>query len=210
MNRFRRNGRDKSRQTLRVTAIGLSGLLTAVAMPAAVIADDTIFFPIPTADSSAVWAQRDGDAGGVSVPDATGYKELNSISIDVEKDGFLVISGQVFINFGTATYIIFYFNPRVDGVDVQPGMFATRSTEVNDLGNLSYTVTVPITKGAHTISHVFGPKAGEPATTYFHNREYLTVRYYAAGRVDTVNSVPNKAANEIRSGALNSDGESIN
>jgi hypothetical protein len=42
---------------------------------------------------------------------------------------------------------------------------------------VSYTVTVPITAGAHTVSQeLFGAM-----TDYFHNHEYLTVMFVPTG-----------------------------
>jgi hypothetical protein len=160
-------------------------------------------------DSSVVWAQRDGDSGGVSVTASAGRTELNSISINVKKDGYLVISGQVFINSNNATDLVYFMDALVDGATVQPSgnLLSTRvdSSEYDDYRNLNYTVTVPITKGTHTVSHNVGINSG--AASYFYNKEYLTIMFFPAGTVETVNTGSNAAAKASTKQTLNSEGE---
>lgn len=132
-----------------------------------------------------VWADTDNAAGGTFLTPG-GLTEVNSVSINVPASGFITISGMAFINNnGAATDFILL--PRVDGTALLGHAFlgffaagADAAPDGQDLGSLSYTITVPISAGAHTISHVVGPSSG--TANFFYNKNSLTVVYYPASQ----------------------------
>jgi len=133
-----------------------------------------------------VFAATDTTLSGVIVT-AGGRTTINSVPITVPAAGFLVISGFVFINNdGVAnTYVL---NPLIDGVDVFPGVSfqgvfnaAADGVFVAEFFTMSYTITVPITAGAHTIDQVAGPNGG--TSNFFYNRNNLTILFLPSSQV---------------------------
>ena len=127
-----------------------------------------------------VWSQTDGSLGGVV---ASGTTEINSIGVDAPVDGFISISGSVYITPGGAG--LTDLTAKIDGVAVDPPGSTFTVTEATDGTadyTMSYTVTMPVTAGAHTVSQeLFGAM-----TSYFHNHEYLTVMFVPMGSHESV------------------------
>jgi hypothetical protein len=127
-----------------------------------------------------VWSQTDGSLGGVNSFDVT---EINSIDINAPVAGFITISGSVFISPGGAG--LTDLTAKIDGVAVDPPGSTFTVTEMTDGTadyTMSYTVTMPITAGSHTVSQeLFGAMPG-----YFHNHEYLTVMFVPTGSHESV------------------------
>ena len=126
-----------------------------------------------------VYTQTDTDNGGTTET-ASGRVEINSIAIDVPVDGYLVITGGVFINNQSGADQQFALNAMLDGTDVQPQDWTVvtsfeTGTEQNR-GNLGYTATVAVSAGSHTVSQEAGPYSG--TANFFHNQENLTVVFY--------------------------------
>jgi hypothetical protein len=130
---------------------------------------------------SLVWASTDAGTPGTTIT-AGPAAEINSVDIDVPVDGVLVISGTSFLNnLGPAA--IYRLRPFVDGstVDSHQAAIEVQATgAAGDQVNVSYTVTVPITAGEHTVSQTIGQTAD---ATFFFNRNHLTVTFVAAGSV---------------------------
>jgi len=133
-----------------------------------------------------VWASSDSTSGGITVSPATSTPQtINSVSINVPAAGHLIISGGVFVNNDTASALIYNLNPLIDGATVNVGTFmashflvADTASVGGDAATLSYSVTTPVTAGAHTVSQqLFAlTTAFAPATaTYFYNRYNLTI-----------------------------------
>lgn len=130
-----------------------------------------------------IWADTDNTFGG-TILTATALFTANSVSITVPAGGgFIVISGSAFVNNNTAAVIDYVLNPRIDGVNVISDFAAYRALPADgtgDVGSLSYTLTVPITAGAHTVSQVLGPHTG--TADFFYNRQNLTVLFIPASQ----------------------------
>jgi len=133
-----------------------------------------------------IWAEFDraGSQGASSSADLL----LNSMSFKVPRAGFLVISGNVYVEnlhgFETLAGIFV----RVDGTSVSSPPVRTRFGESgtsNDRGTLSYTVTVPVTKGSHTVSQTLDPGGSE---SFIYDNRNLTVLFVSAryGRLTTL------------------------
>jgi len=135
------------------------------------------------------WGQSDVDLGHSSITVPSPPAEINRLDIVVPSDGILVISGSVYIENGSGTAQNYILTPYVDlaGVPEQtyptPGSPNTFAAQFNaaDTGpgaqfTLSYTVTVPIVAGAHTVVQNAGPSAGNTLFTY--DKNYLTVVFY--------------------------------
>ncbi len=131
--------------------------------------------------SSLVSASTDAGTDGTTV-NAGPAAEINSVDINVPVDGVLVISGTTFLNnLGPAA--IYRLRPFVDGSTVESHQAATEvqaTTTPGDQVSLSYTVTVPITAGEHTVSQTVGQDGN---ATFFFNRNHLTVTFVAGGSV---------------------------
>lgn len=140
---------------------------------------------------SRVWASNDSDGGGTIVSNVSpgDLLEINSIGIDAPAEGFLIISGSVFINPTTVTGYL--MQPLVDGNAVVPGPDVNESgwptyfqpNDGDQLFTLAYTVTVPISAGSHTVSQEVGPLSG--SADFFYNKQFLTVQFVPAGTVET-------------------------
>jgi hypothetical protein len=132
-----------------------------------------------------MWADTDSAGGGTTLT-ASGLFTANSVNINVPAGGgFIVISGTAFVNNATAAVVDYVLNPKIDGNNVIATFAAYRSLPadgigVPDLGSLSYTLTVPITAGAHVVSQVLGPFGG--TATFFYNRQNLTVLFIPASQ----------------------------
>ena len=107
--------------------------------------------------------------------------EVNSVTIDVPADGFLLINGSCFVQNVAAADMIFIAVPKLDGVDIQASFAAAeRSVGENLRFTLSYTVAVAVSQGVHTISQDVGPISS--SLNFFYNFHNLTVVYYPTGQ----------------------------
>jgi hypothetical protein len=133
-----------------------------------------------------MWASTDEETNGVSMPADSGSVETNSVSITAPTGGFLIISGNLFINNQSFDSETFYLSPYVDGADIFPGYsFAVAADaqpddEDGEFISLAYTVTVPITAGSHTVSQEVLAYFNEDA--FFYNRNNLTVLFVPASQ----------------------------
>jgi hypothetical protein len=134
-----------------------------------------------------VWASTDSASAGTTVTPATSTPQtINTVSINVPTSGHLIISGSAFVNNGSVA-ALYNLIPLIDGVSPGGPVFAaTVFTQGDtggvgaDIGSLAYTMTVPVTTGAHTVSQqIFAVSAaGTPASvTFFYNANNLTVVY---------------------------------
>ena len=141
------------------------------------------------ADNVVPTLYADGDAGngGTSLV-ASGRVTVNSIAIDVPLDGVLVVSGNVFINNNSGAARQYALNIQVDGANALPQDWAAVTTfetaTEQARGNFGYTVTIPITAGAHTITQQVGPYSG--TASFFYNQEALTLVYYSDSNASLV------------------------
>lgn len=139
-----------------------------------------------------VFASTDNNSPGVSVT-STGQKEMNSVTFTVPTDGFLLVSGTVFINNNSPT-TSYAMTCKLDGVNQHPGGFITTFAAAADgafvaeLFTLNYTTAFPVTAGLHTVSQTAGPNTS--TADFFHNAEKLTVTYIANGTVTPTTSPP--------------------
>jgi len=136
-----------------------------------------------------MWAQTDVELADTSFANAVG-STINSLTINAPSSGFIVISGSVVLyNNGASTWE-HYLIPYVDGVAVPeqtasggaPNDFASTYKAASSINPgaifpLSYTLTIPITAGIHTVSQTAGPQVGFPAP-HGYNKNYLTVVFY--------------------------------
>lgn len=146
-----------------------------------------------------VWAQtRDNDSN--PFPATTSNVEVNSVAIDAPGDGVLVISGTTYFNnnSGGVTGDV-DLQAKIDGVSIPAGTDqATTRLEADgsghDAATLSYTVTIPVTAGAHVISQEVDPGI---TSDWFYNGNYLTVVFYPGGQgtLETTTSVATVAPN---------------
>jgi hypothetical protein len=125
-----------------------------------------------------LFADGDQSLGGTSV--TAGRVEVNSVTVDAPHDGFLVVSGRIFINNMSGVEKQYVLNLMVDGAHALPQPWAAAAgfedaPEQNE-GNIDYTVTIPISAGSHTITQEAGPY--EETASFFYNQEALTVVYY--------------------------------
>ena len=166
-----------------------------------------VVVPLGGDDLVRVWSQRDGDSAGHPYS-ASGVVEINSLIINVVKDGFLIISGQLFLQSSAGGTLLFQLEAFVDGTLVQPGGGLTsKDVEPTVRDVFNYTVTVPITKGQHTISQEIGSLGN--TLDFFTNREYLTVMYIPAGSVENKNSAPLAKSSGNTEQNIDNDGNSL-
>jgi hypothetical protein len=155
-------------------------LATKKVVDAATAADaDTLDGLDSTEITTLLFASRDTTNGGTSET-AAGRIEVNSVAISVPLDGYLVISGGAFVNNQNGTDLQYALNAKLDGANalVQDWTAVTSfetGTEQNR-GNFTYTITVPVTAGSHTVTQEVGPYSG--TATFFHNQESLTIQYF--------------------------------
>ncbi len=138
------------------------------------------------------WAQtRDND--GNIFPATASNVEVNSVAIDAPGAGVLVISGTVYFNNNSGgTTGDVDLQAMIDGAAIPAGTDqATTRLEADasghDAATLSYTVTIPVTAGAHVISQEVDPGS---TSDWFYNGNYLTVVFYpsAQGTLETTMS----------------------
>lgn len=139
-----------------------------------------------------VWGETDSDEGGTSETGVTKV-EINSLSIDVPSDGVLVISGTSFVRNQDSSSLVVELAPKLDGTLTEaPEWGASQvlppSGEVDALDTLSYTTTVPVSAGTHTVTQEVGPPSEGSAADFFHNQETLTVQFYPADFSSTTSS----------------------
>jgi hypothetical protein len=126
-----------------------------------------------------MWASTD-EGPGIDIDADSGSVETNSVYIDAPSDGFLIISGNLFINNNGELDDNFRLCPCVDGGGIFGQSFAV-AAEAQENGtageriSLAYTVTVPITAGPHTVSQEVWAVNHEDA--FFYNRNNLTVLF---------------------------------
>jgi hypothetical protein len=125
-----------------------------------------------------VWSQGDSDAGGTLVTTAA-RTTVSSIAIDAPVDGYLVVSGNVWIDpqdTGSIDLLV-----RLDGSDVAPTGFVVAEAvpdapSLNDEFSMAYTITYPVTAGQHVVS-----QALQGLGSYFYNAANLTVVFNPTG-----------------------------
>lgn len=136
-----------------------------------------------------VWADSENTPGGISVT-ASAPITVNSVSITVPAGGgFIIISGSAYINNDSATPEFYTLTPQIDAVAVTGSFGAALVTAAHtvadlsagEVGTLSYTLTVPISAGAHTVSQLLGPGVSATAN-FFYNRQNLTVQFIPASQ----------------------------
>lgn len=165
------------------------GLAAAVTIPNVFTAGTTISASQVNANFNAlngalplVWASTDQGAGGTVV--AAGTTTINSVSINAPSAGNLLVSGSVFVN-NEDVAGCYLLNLLIDGAVFSghafladfcaAGNLATAS--VAELFTLSYSITVPITAGAHTIAQTLNGGA------LFYNKNNLTVLFLPSSQV---------------------------
>jgi hypothetical protein len=128
-----------------------------------------------------VRGQRDQTGGGTALVGA-GKSQINAITLNAPSAGFVLISGNTFVNSETAG--LYVLTPRIDGVEQVPfGNFTVAGADSSglDLFSLSYSIVAPITAGAHTISQVLGLQAG--TANFFFNSNQLSAVFIPQGGV---------------------------
>ena len=131
-----------------------------------------------------VWASTDTGAGGVTRT-ASGMTIVNTVSINAPGAGFLIISGSCFVN-NQDTAGAYYFRPTLDGALINGHFFLSAwqagadATLIEDWISPAYTITIPITAGAHTIAQEVGPESG--TKNFFYNKNNLTVMFLASSQ----------------------------
>jgi hypothetical protein len=131
-------------------------------------------------------AQRDLTPGGTDLTGApSGRVQVNTVAITAPSAGFLIISGHAFVNndSGATSYVIV---PKLDGTAVNATgwgstLFAGADTTATERFELSYTTTVPVAAGAHTVTQDLGPFGG--TSLFFYNNNELTVLFVPNGGV---------------------------
>lgn len=131
-----------------------------------------------------MWADTDDTFGGTPLT-GSGQFTANSVSITVPSGGgFLIISGLAFVNNDSLGIFNYVLRPKIDGNDIisvfSAFLNAAGNNAAGESGTLSYTLTVPISAGAHTVSQALGPQTG--TSDFFYNREHLTVLFIPASQ----------------------------
>jgi len=166
---------------------------TAVTAESAATADDadTLDGLNSTDVQTLVWSQTlDNDSN--KFPGTSANVEVNSVDINAPVSGFIVISGTVYFNNNSAGTTETDLEAKLDGSAIPAGTDqATTRLEADVAGhddaNLSYTVTIPVSAGAHTVSQEVDPGTDN----WFYNGAYLTVVFHPASTVnhDRITSV---------------------
>ena len=167
------------------------GLAIAVTIPNTFTAGTTISASAVNANFNAlnsalplVWAATDTGSAGTTLV-AAGRTIINSVPINAPSAGNLVVSGMVFVNNNDVAQS-YTLNLLIDGAGYSGHAFqadffaAAGGAGVAELFTLSYSITVPITAGAHTIAQDVGP-AG--TASYFYNKNHLTVLFLPSAQV---------------------------
>ena len=131
-----------------------------------------------------VFGQGSADSIATSVSNS-GPVEINSRVFAVADDGYLVISGTVFVdNDGPAAY--FVLTPVVDGAPTLFPSWAARQwaggdgAGVGETFTMTYTVVVPISQGIHSVTQTVGPESATDDFTY--NQANLVFVFYPEGQ----------------------------
>ena len=131
-----------------------------------------------------VWADTDTAGGGTNLYGSAAV-EVNSVSINPPIDGYIIVSGSAFVNNEDSSAIAYILNPLVDGSSPYGHSFmayfyaAANNAIVSENFSLSYTITIPITAGSHTVSQVLGPYTG--TSDFFYNKNNLTALFIPGG-----------------------------
>jgi uncharacterized lipoprotein YmbA len=129
-----------------------------------------------------VRAQDDPTAGYIN--DNAGTVTINTVSITAPSAGFVIISGQVDVDNDTASEVFHTLDVTIDGVDATPngkamaGGTAVDAADAQDEISLAYTITRPITAGAHTILQRLSG-----VTDFDYDSNELTVLFVPTGNV---------------------------
>jgi hypothetical protein len=100
-----------------------------------------------------VWASRDEDTAPIQPVPSIEPIEMNTLSVNVPTDGVVTISGSLSVYYQNSSG--FYLVPYIDGSSVTGTSYMALSyNQQNQWNTLSYTVTLPIASGSHTISQV--------------------------------------------------------
>ena len=108
--------------------------------------------------------------------------EINTVTINVPANGFLVIAGMSYVNNGSTTATEdLYLVPYIDGVDALPSdTFPGWATYFNApplaTQSMAYTIAVPITSGQHVVSQDIFVQDGDGDTSW--NKNNLTVTFF--------------------------------
>ena len=108
--------------------------------------------------------------------------EINTVTINVPANGFLVIAGMSYVNNGSTTATEdLYLVPYIDGVDALPsdtfpGWATYFNAPPNAKQSMAYTITVPITSGQHIVSQEIFVEDGDGDTSW--NKNHLTVTFF--------------------------------
>ena len=133
-----------------------------------------------------VFAQMDGTESGEDFVDL-GVMELNTITFTAPRAGFLVITGQVFVNNREASPADVTLLPKLDGVTIQPGeggwsgWLDAAATGTTDQNTFSYRAGVAVTAGSHTVSHDVDGTGND----LYLDRNNLIVMFFPAGKITT-------------------------
>ena len=174
--------------------------------------NSVVVVPLGSDETTRVFAQGDADFSGQNETNA-GQIEVNSITFDAPRNGFVVIAGQVFINNNNAGSKTYSIRPKLDGVLFLASAFATdielagTGTQNTDLGTLSYTVTTAISAGQHTVSQTAGPNSG--TASFFHNAESLSVIFISTGSTSITSVAASRLTPLTNSESLDSEGNQI-
>lgn len=127
-----------------------------------------------------VWASTH-EGGNASYIEAAPYDgsdiETNSLTITVPSDGVITMSGSMTIISSNSAY--FYILPQLDGVTVPGAGWAALSFAVSQYAPLSYTLTVPITAGEHSVKQIVKGNTNTSTRVYAYN---LTVTFFPAAQ----------------------------
>jgi hypothetical protein len=136
------------------------------------------------ASSVLLFRNVDTTGAGNSV---TGDVVLNSISVDLPSSGLVTIAGTIFINNQAADRIRVDIIPLVDGTNaILPVTRVLRKEyppdgSVGEQDSMSFSVTVPISAGPHTIAMEVTPN--DDSASWFYNSHNLTALFVATSPV---------------------------
>lgn len=154
-------------------------------------------------------AQDDPDNPGSSV---TGTNPVNNVAISAPTDGVLMISGTAYVNNYETSGVDYILNPKVDGSNAtQPGWGSYFSSFPNGegggadgcCGQLSYTVSVPVKAGSHTVTQELGAYGGS-GVKYFFNNNHLSVMFVPSSQASVASA---SAATEAKDSGASPNGE---
>lgn len=127
-----------------------------------------------------VFVSRDMNAAGTFV---LGDQELNALVISVPSDGFLLVSGQVFVNNQDANKDFWVdVSPVLDGRNpLAPAPFAARhyfpaDNTADDQATVAFSVAFPVTAGMHDLAMSVEPT--NDTAYWFYNSQFLTAVFF--------------------------------